>query len=130
MYRGKNDDQVDALGLIGQLLDTIMHGEGLPKSSERPAALPLPTPRTMLSNATRGHMPGLGMRSSGGVLPLLVVLRPRYKVVAERPQGGGGHGDVDSDLLAVKQGQSDEIPIVPLKGAHEQHVFSVAQDDI
>jgi hypothetical protein len=31
MYRGKNDDQVDALGLIGQLLDTIMHGDGLPK---------------------------------------------------------------------------------------------------
>jgi hypothetical protein len=31
MYRGKNDAQVDALGLIGQLLDTIMHGEGLPK---------------------------------------------------------------------------------------------------
>ena len=30
---GKNDDQVDALGLVGQLLDTIMHGEALPKQA-------------------------------------------------------------------------------------------------
>ena len=28
---GKHDDQVDALGLIGQLLDTIMHGQPLSK---------------------------------------------------------------------------------------------------
>jgi hypothetical protein len=28
---GKHDDQVDALELVGQLLDTIMHGEVLPK---------------------------------------------------------------------------------------------------
>lgn len=28
---GKNDDQVDTLGLVGQLLETIMHGQPLPK---------------------------------------------------------------------------------------------------
>lgn len=28
---GKHDDQVDALGLVGQLLDTIMHGQALPE---------------------------------------------------------------------------------------------------
>jgi hypothetical protein len=28
---GKHDDQVDALGLVGQLLDTIMRGNELPK---------------------------------------------------------------------------------------------------
>ncbi len=28
---GKHDDQVDALGLVGQLLDTIMHGQALSK---------------------------------------------------------------------------------------------------
>lgn len=28
---GKHDDQVDALGLVGQLLDTIMHGQPLPE---------------------------------------------------------------------------------------------------
>ena len=27
----KHDDQVDALGLVGQLLDTIMHGDKLPE---------------------------------------------------------------------------------------------------
>ena len=86
----------------------------------------------------RGHPSGLPardapahpLRSSGRVLPVLVVLRPRYQVVAERPQGGGRHRDVDSDLLTVKQGQSNKIPILPLKGAHEEHVFSFAQDDI
>ena len=31
---GKHDDQVDALGLIGQLLDTIRPGSELPKAEE------------------------------------------------------------------------------------------------
>jgi hypothetical protein len=33
---GKHDDQVDALGLIGQLLDTILPGQHPPKPEVKP----------------------------------------------------------------------------------------------
>ena len=36
---GKYDDQVDALGLIGQLLDTIMPGQRPPKPEVKPPGL-------------------------------------------------------------------------------------------
>jgi hypothetical protein len=36
---GKNDDQVDALGLIGQILDRMAPGNELPGEAERPKVL-------------------------------------------------------------------------------------------
>jgi hypothetical protein len=36
---GRNDDQVDALGLIGQVLDKMVRGRGKPQTEERPKVL-------------------------------------------------------------------------------------------
>lgn len=36
---GANDDQVDALGLVGQVLDKMIKGAPLPENSEKPKVL-------------------------------------------------------------------------------------------
>ena len=59
-----------------------------------------------------------------------MVFRPRYQIIAECPEASGRYRDLNSGLLVVEQSQSDEIPVLPLKRAYEQHVFSVTQDDV
>jgi hypothetical protein len=60
---GKHDDQVDALGLVGQLLDRMIKGTR-PEEKEKPISLRQPT----FMEAFKRHQRGKRRLEAGGII--------------------------------------------------------------